>query len=195
MTESTHYRACHLCEAICGLEIKTNGSEIVSIKGDKEDPFSRGHICPKAVAIKDIQSSLAKYELRNGSKEIVTTLPNDDYRSDVEKIPDVVQVMPQNAPKRWFELDAVFDKTSTQDDVYVQSGAKHAVCENIFKGFHCTILAYGQTGTFLLVSVDPYEDEQLDNALLDIEYPNKGDEYEVKRLGIQKKYDRISPYK
>ena len=50
----THYRACHLCEAICGLVIETQGEEILSIKGDKNDPLSRGHICPKAVALRDI---------------------------------------------------------------------------------------------------------------------------------------------
>jgi anaerobic selenocysteine-containing dehydrogenase len=50
----THYRACHLCEAICGVVIETEGDTIVSIKGDKNDPLSRGHICPKAVALKDI---------------------------------------------------------------------------------------------------------------------------------------------
>ena len=52
----THYRACHLCEAICGVVIETEGSEIVSIKGDADDPLSRGHICPKAVALQDIHS-------------------------------------------------------------------------------------------------------------------------------------------
>ena len=50
----THYRACHLCEAICGLEIKTQGKEILSIKGDANDPMSKGYICPKATAIADI---------------------------------------------------------------------------------------------------------------------------------------------
>ncbi|TGD72557.1 molybdopterin oxidoreductase family protein [Mangrovimicrobium sediminis] len=56
MTDSitTHYRACHLCEAICGLEIRTRGEEILSIRGDREDPFSRGHVCPKAVALQDL---------------------------------------------------------------------------------------------------------------------------------------------
>lgn len=53
---ATHYRACHLCEAICGLEIKTQGDEILSIKGDKEDPISKGYICPKATAIADIHN-------------------------------------------------------------------------------------------------------------------------------------------
>ncbi len=50
----THYRACHLCEAICGLVIETRGDDIVSIKGDPDDPLSRGHICPKAIALRDI---------------------------------------------------------------------------------------------------------------------------------------------
>ena len=51
----THFRACHLCEAICGLAIETDGERILSIKGDPEDSFSRGHICPKAIALQDIQ--------------------------------------------------------------------------------------------------------------------------------------------
>ena len=49
-----HYRACHLCEAICGLVIETEGSEVISIKGDRDDPLSRGHICAKAVALQDL---------------------------------------------------------------------------------------------------------------------------------------------
>ncbi|MCX7179315.1 MAG: molybdopterin-dependent oxidoreductase, partial [Proteobacteria bacterium] len=52
----TQYRSCNLCEAICGLEIKLAGRQIISIKGDKQDPFSHGHICPKAVALGDIQN-------------------------------------------------------------------------------------------------------------------------------------------
>jgi anaerobic selenocysteine-containing dehydrogenase len=52
----THYRTCNICEAMCGLEIKHQEGEILSIKGDKDDPFSRGHICPKAVALQDFYS-------------------------------------------------------------------------------------------------------------------------------------------
>ncbi|GLK88231.1 molybdopterin oxidoreductase family protein [Pseudomonas turukhanskensis] len=60
MTKTLHHRACHLCEAICGLSIETetqpDGSQqILSIKGDAQDSFSNGHICPKAVALQDIQ--------------------------------------------------------------------------------------------------------------------------------------------
>ncbi len=61
MTKTLHHRACHLCEAICGLNIETQteadgSTRILSIKGDAQDSFSRGHICPKAVALQDIQN-------------------------------------------------------------------------------------------------------------------------------------------
>lgn len=49
-----HFRNCNLCEAICGIAITHEDGKILSIEGDKLDPFSRGHICPKAVALKDI---------------------------------------------------------------------------------------------------------------------------------------------
>ncbi len=50
----THLRACNLCEALCGVRIEVEGGRITSIRGDEEDPFSRGHLCPKAVALKDL---------------------------------------------------------------------------------------------------------------------------------------------
>lgn len=61
MTKTVHHRACHLCEAICGLTFELDTDEggtprIASIKGDPQDSFSRGHICPKAVALQDIQN-------------------------------------------------------------------------------------------------------------------------------------------
>ena len=51
----THYRTCNICEASCGLEISHQDGEILSIKGDAKDPLSEGHICPKAVALQDLQ--------------------------------------------------------------------------------------------------------------------------------------------
>jgi len=54
MPSHVHHRACNLCEAICGLRITVEDGEIVDIRGDEKDPLSRGHICPKAVALQDI---------------------------------------------------------------------------------------------------------------------------------------------
>jgi len=39
---------------MCGVAIEVDGDRILSIKGDAEDPLSRGHVCPKAVALKDV---------------------------------------------------------------------------------------------------------------------------------------------
>lgn len=49
-----HYATCPLCEATCGIEVLTDGNRIVSIRGDRDDRFSRGYICPKAAALADI---------------------------------------------------------------------------------------------------------------------------------------------
>jgi anaerobic selenocysteine-containing dehydrogenase len=49
-----HFSTCTLCEAMCGIEVTTQEREILSIAGDKQNPFSEGHVCPKAMALKDL---------------------------------------------------------------------------------------------------------------------------------------------
>ena len=39
---------------MCGLKIEFSGNRVHSIKGDKLDPFSQGHICPKAIGLQDL---------------------------------------------------------------------------------------------------------------------------------------------
>ncbi|HEU4884116.1 MAG TPA: molybdopterin-dependent oxidoreductase [Longimicrobium sp.] len=53
---TTHFRTCTLCEAMCGLVLETDSDRVVSVRGDAEDPFSRGHICPKGVALGDVHA-------------------------------------------------------------------------------------------------------------------------------------------
>ena len=50
----TVHRVCPFCEATCGLAIEVKDNSIVSVRGDKEDPFSRGFICPKAYELKEL---------------------------------------------------------------------------------------------------------------------------------------------
>ena len=52
---ATRLHTCMLCEAVCGLAVELDGAKLKSIRGDADDPFSRGHICPKAAAIGDVQ--------------------------------------------------------------------------------------------------------------------------------------------
>lgn len=56
MTRTTVHRACTLCEATCGIRVTTEGRSVLRIEGDPEDPFSRGHLCPKAHGLGEIQS-------------------------------------------------------------------------------------------------------------------------------------------
>lgn len=49
-----HFRTCNLCEAMCGIAVEVEDGRIRRIAGDPADPFSRGHVCPKAVALRDV---------------------------------------------------------------------------------------------------------------------------------------------
>lgn len=50
----TVYRVCPFCEANCGLAVEVEGNSIVTVRRDKENPFSRGFICPKAHGLKEM---------------------------------------------------------------------------------------------------------------------------------------------
>lgn len=53
---TVHKATCMLCEASCGLSVELEGAAVRSVRGDRDDSFSRGHICPKATAIPDVMS-------------------------------------------------------------------------------------------------------------------------------------------
>jgi anaerobic selenocysteine-containing dehydrogenase len=48
------YRTCTLCEACCGIEVHLEDERIRAIRGDPRDPLSRGYVCSKAVALRDL---------------------------------------------------------------------------------------------------------------------------------------------
>ncbi len=53
--EGVRHITCTLCEAMCGLEVRLDASgAIASVRGHEADPLSRGHICPKALALQDL---------------------------------------------------------------------------------------------------------------------------------------------
>ena len=52
--ERAAFRTCPFCEATCGLEVTVRGDEVVKVRGDAEDVFSHGFLCPKGVALKDL---------------------------------------------------------------------------------------------------------------------------------------------
>lgn len=54
--DGTYFRACNLCEAICGLQLTVKDGAVVDVRGDVNDPLSKGHICPKGAVIADIHT-------------------------------------------------------------------------------------------------------------------------------------------
>lgn len=50
------HRACPLCEATCGLRITVEGEAVTDIRGDRNDPFSQGYVCPKGVALGELHT-------------------------------------------------------------------------------------------------------------------------------------------
>lgn len=72
----THYRTCPLCEATCGLAIEVEGDKVIRVRGDKEDPFSRGFICPKGSTVGELHHDPDRLRTplvrRNGELEEAT---------------------------------------------------------------------------------------------------------------------------
>ncbi|HBL28934.1 MAG TPA: molybdopterin-binding oxidoreductase, partial [Acidobacteria bacterium] len=55
MTEPTvAYRICPLCEACCGLTVELRDGRVAAVRGDREDVFSAGYLCPKGVALREL---------------------------------------------------------------------------------------------------------------------------------------------
>jgi anaerobic selenocysteine-containing dehydrogenase len=53
-TSETVPFSCNLCEAMCGLLLSVENNRVTAIRGNPEDVFSRGHICPKGPALREL---------------------------------------------------------------------------------------------------------------------------------------------
>ncbi len=56
MAKRTAFRTCPLCEATCGLELHMDDDELTLVRGDRDDVFSRGYLCPKGTALKQLEA-------------------------------------------------------------------------------------------------------------------------------------------
>src|SRR4051794_21604535 len=94
------YRTCPFCEATCGLEITVNGG-VQKVRGDDEDVFSHGFLCPKGVSIKELHED------------------PDRLRTPVLRQPDG-----SFAPCSWDEAFALIDERLT---AIIAAGGRDAV--------------------------------------------------------------------
>ncbi|MFG2131120.1 molybdopterin oxidoreductase family protein [Streptomyces sp. NPDC048751] len=52
----TALRICPLCEATCGLTLTIEGTKVTGARGDRDDVFSKGFICPKGASFGAVDS-------------------------------------------------------------------------------------------------------------------------------------------
>ena len=86
-----HYRTCNLCEAMCGLKITYKEKKVISIVGDKKDPLSKGYICPKSQALKDLYEDSDRLKtpikrVENGWKKISWIEAFEEVEHQIKKI-------------------------------------------------------------------------------------------------------------
>lgn len=123
----------------------------------------RKHMAAKAPR-KELSSN-RKCNVRVVSRIRPLLLPQEAGSEAVVNVIDncVLQVDNSVGAARYFEMDTVLPINCSQQEVYVKSGAKQAVCESIFQGLNCTILAYGQTGagkTFTMGTASGRDDDE-----------------------------------
>ncbi|MFE5938123.1 molybdopterin oxidoreductase family protein [Streptomyces sp. NPDC056470] len=53
---STALRICPLCEATCGLTLTLDGTRVTGARGDRDDVFSQGFICPKGASFGEVDA-------------------------------------------------------------------------------------------------------------------------------------------
>jgi anaerobic selenocysteine-containing dehydrogenase len=99
MTEIVAYRTCPLCEATCGLEITLDNGCVAGIRGDKDDVFSKGYLCPKGAALGELhedpdllRSPLVK---KNGRFEPVSW--DEAFRAVEKGLAPVIEKYGKNA--------------------------------------------------------------------------------------------------
>jgi anaerobic selenocysteine-containing dehydrogenase len=47
---------CNLCDAMCGLHLTVDDNRVTGVRGNPKDVLSRGHLCPKAVALGELHA-------------------------------------------------------------------------------------------------------------------------------------------
>ncbi|MFI1616547.1 molybdopterin oxidoreductase family protein [Streptomyces lydicus] len=52
----TALRICPLCEATCGLTVTLDGDRITAARGDRDDVFSKGFVCPKGASFGELDA-------------------------------------------------------------------------------------------------------------------------------------------
>jgi anaerobic selenocysteine-containing dehydrogenase len=76
--DRTSFRTCPLCEAGCGLEVSVRDGAVARIRGDRDDVFSHGFLCPKGSALKQLHEDpdrLRRPLVKRGGRHVEVDWP------------------------------------------------------------------------------------------------------------------------
>src|SRR5215208_3131679 len=96
---AVHYRTCPFCEATCGLQIETEGDQVVSIRGYSEDVLSQGFICPKAYGLKELHEDPDRLTtpLVRRDGELVEATWEEAFEEIDRRLPPILEEHGRNA--------------------------------------------------------------------------------------------------
>jgi len=66
-----HVRTCPLCEAMCGLRMQVENGRVTRVRGNPDDVWSRGYMCPKGAALHELHEDpdrLRRPQVRDGDR-------------------------------------------------------------------------------------------------------------------------------
>jgi len=99
MSYTIHHRICPLCEACCGLQIKVQDGQLISIRGHDQDVLSEGYLCPKGVALKDLHEDPDRLRTplikRNGVHQSATW--QEAFAEIDRRLPPIIAAHGRNA--------------------------------------------------------------------------------------------------
>jgi anaerobic selenocysteine-containing dehydrogenase len=145
-----HLHICPLCEATCGLTVTIDADTVTAVRGDADDVFSGGYICPKGTAIG---------QLHHDPDRLRTPLVRDRQSGEL-------------VPATW---DEAFDVIRSRLADVVSSHGPDAVAlflgnpnvHNVSSAFYLPafIRALGTTNRFTASTVDQFP-KQVSSALM-----------------------------
>ena len=49
--DGQHHRTCPLCEGMCGVTVTVEQGRAATVRPNRQDVWSRGHVCPKGTTL------------------------------------------------------------------------------------------------------------------------------------------------
>ncbi|HEX5924619.1 MAG TPA: molybdopterin oxidoreductase family protein [Baekduia sp.] len=93
---SVAFRTCPLCEATCGLALEVDAAAhtVTKVRGDADDVFSHGFLCPKGVSIKELHDDPDRLRtplIKQPDGSFAPASWDDAFALIAEKLPAVIE--------------------------------------------------------------------------------------------------------